>query len=279
VGSDSGGSTRIPAATCGVVGLKLTARSVPVDGYTGVNNSMSAPGALCRDAADARLLASVLLDRPLAAGSARELRVAVVGAPYGDVDPEVAAACASALDVSRWARTDVDLDVLGDATIAGLIRLIVDAGGGPPPLFVLDAADEMTRGLALYGSLFLARHVARSDRVRALVRRTLVDLFADHDVVAWPTLAGTAPPVADARLSLPSGPVPADIPNVHHNIVGNLAGVPGISVPVGFDGQGLPIGLELLAPWGSEATLLDAAEHLEMATGRAHVDAAPALAS
>jgi aspartyl-tRNA(Asn)/glutamyl-tRNA(Gln) amidotransferase subunit A len=61
-------------------------------------------------------------------------------------------------------------------------------------------------------------------------------------------------------------------------VVGNLTGQPGISIPVGFV-DGLPVGLQLLGPWGDEALLLAAAEHLEAATGREFVDAVPSIAT
>jgi Asp-tRNA(Asn)/Glu-tRNA(Gln) amidotransferase A subunit family amidase len=66
-------------------------------------------------------------------------------------------------------------------------------------------------------------------------------------------------------LALPSGPALPDGPNLRQAVIANLAGVPGISVPVGLHSGGLPIGLQLLAPWGHEAALLDAANHLSAA--------------
>ena len=80
-------------------------------------------------------------------------------------------------------------------------------------------------------------------------------------------------------VDLPSGRAPADLVNLRHASMANLCGVPGISVPVGLHPLGLPIGLQLLAPWGEEARLLQAAEHLEQATGRAYVDLVPPVAA
>ncbi len=65
---------------------------------------------------------------------------------------------------------------------------------------------------------------------------------------------------------------------MRQSTAGNLTGVPGISVPVAPHPSGLPVGLQLMAPWGAEDRLLDAAEHLEDATGRAFVDARPPTA-
>ena len=108
------------------------------------------------------------------------------------------------------------------------------------------------------------------DRVRAAVRRELAAAFADVDVVAWPTNPAPAPPLAAPVLTLPSGPAPPDGPNLRQAVIANLAGVPGISIPVGLHSSGLPIGLQLLAAWGEEAALLDAADHLSAAREQPH---------
>jgi Asp-tRNA(Asn)/Glu-tRNA(Gln) amidotransferase A subunit family amidase len=79
-------------------------------------------------------------------------------------------------------------------------------------------------------------------------------------------------------LALPSGPALPDAPNIRQAILANLAGVPGVSVPVGFHSSGLPIGLQLLAPWGHESRLLDGAERIEQASEGRWASAAPALA-
>lgn len=80
-------------------------------------------------------------------------------------------------------------------------------------------------------------------------------------------------------LQLPSGPALPDGSNIRQAILANLAGVPGISIPVGFHSNGLPIGLQLLAPWHEESRLLEAAERIEQATDRRWVSAAPPLAT
>jgi Asp-tRNA(Asn)/Glu-tRNA(Gln) amidotransferase A subunit family amidase len=88
-----------------------------------------------------------------------------------------------------------------------------------------------------------------------------------------------APRIDNTTVELPSGPSPADPVNVAQTGIGNLGGIPGISVPVGIHSSGLPMGLQLQASWGNEALLLDAAEHIERATQRQFVDAVPPLAA
>ena len=137
----------------------------------------------------------------------------------------------------------------------------------------------ITRALVQFGTLHPARRLIRADRVRAELRRAVARAFQSTELLAWPTNPAPAPPIAAPLVQLPSGPSLADAPNVRQAMLANLAGVPGISVPVGMHSSGLPIGLQLLAPWGHEARLLDAAEQLERATGRRWADATPPLVS
>ena len=273
VGSDSGGSTRLPAAYCGVVGLKVTYRSLPYDSYFGMGTTFSAPGAFGRDAGDARLVAEALLARPLTAEPVRELRVGVVRDPYwSDCQPEVVTVAEQALAATGWSVRDITIDHLELAGAALMIRLGAEAGC--PPALVLAALSPVTRAIMLANLLRPAPAVSRADRARAAIRRAVAVALDDVDVIAWPSVPAPAPPIANTFVEVPSGTMPADIVNMRQAVVGNVTGQPGISIPVGFV-NGLPIGLQLLGPWGEEARLFAAAQHVEDATDREFVDAIP----
>jgi len=275
--SDSAGSTRVPASYCGVVGLKVTYGSVPYDGYFGSSTTFSAPGVHARDGADARLLASALLDRPLHAQDASSLRVGVVRSPFwDDVDPEIANAGDEAVRDAGWSVVDLQLEHLDLVGAAVLGRLIAEATA--PPAEVMATLSRPTRALLLAGMLAPARFVPRADRVRAAVRSSLATAFRDVDLIAWPCAPTTAPPLSNPWINIPTGQSPADGPNMRQTAIANLTGIPGISLPVGLHSSAMPMGLQLLAPWGEESRLLDAAEHLERVTDRRHVSLTPPLA-
>jgi Asp-tRNA(Asn)/Glu-tRNA(Gln) amidotransferase A subunit family amidase len=280
VGTDGGGSVRLPAAYNGITGLKGTFGADDKDGYTHAHSSMGAGGPMCRDAADSRLLGSVLFGRELAAADASGLRVGLVRAPFWeDVDAEVDAACRAALAATGWATAEPELPCAEHAMTATVLRLTLE---GLPNLTEQDLAeaDPITRGLVKYELLLSADLVIRADRVRSELRRGMARAFAEHcDVLAWPTVAAAAPRIDNPVIELPSGPSAPDAANVRQAGIANLTGQPGINVPVGLHSSGLPIGLQLLAPWGREELLLDAAEHIERATDREWVDALPPVAT
>ena len=239
IGSDSGGSTRLPAGWCGVVGLKVTYRSLPYDGYAGANSTLSGPGAFGRDAADARLLLEALLARPLPSGDGGALRVGIVRTallgrhrPRGrgrlprrrsgtPASPRPRSICPSPSWPLRPARS------APARSSASRCR---------PPW-----CPSSTRSPGRWfstGRCSRPRRLVRADRVRARLRRSVADAFASCDLLAWPTNPAPAPPIEAPVLQLPSGPSLPDAPNVRQAILGNLAGVPGISVPAGLSGDG-----------------------------------------
>jgi Asp-tRNA(Asn)/Glu-tRNA(Gln) amidotransferase A subunit family amidase len=276
LGSDSGGSTRLPAAYCGVVGLKVTYRAIPYDGYFGRGTTFSAPGVFCRDAGDARFFAAAMLQRPLPRTDVSRLRVGIVTSPmWDDCDPATRAAVDATVDACGWERVELDVPSLPLATATTMVRLSSEVGTPAPD--VVDAISPVTRAVLLASLLRPVNAVAAADRVRAALRREVAAAFEMCDVIAWPASPAPAPLQDAPFVALPSGTTPVDVANVRQSGLANLCGVPGISIPAGFV-EGMPVGLQLLAPWGDEGCLLDAAEHVEEETGRRFVDQVPPIA-
>jgi aspartyl-tRNA(Asn)/glutamyl-tRNA(Gln) amidotransferase subunit A len=286
VGADGIGSIRYPAAYCGLTGLKPTFGRSAMQGHHVTSTTTIVSGPMCRDAADCRLLGGVLFGDELKAREAQGLRIGIVpGELWDDCDPEVSAACRQAAEAlceaSGGEMVEVDFAGREHVLIASILVGSTEGLAEATPQRIASLGDDVSlvaRALLRYRLLIPAAVISKSLRVRTLVRRSLAELFERVDVLAWPAVPAPAPPLENPTVSLPSGAYPADYANPRHGGLANLAGVPAISIPVGLTSEGLPIGLQLLAAWGSDELLLDAAEALERANGRQWVDAAPPLA-
>src|SRR3954453_17185628 len=287
VGADGVGSIRYPAAYCGLTGLKPTFGRSTMLGHHVPQTTTIVSGPLCRDADDCRLLGGVLFGEILGDGEAKGLRIGVVpGELWDDCEPSVREACREALDALRDATgsevEDVDFAGREHVLIASvLIGQTEDLANVTPERIEALGEDVsiIARALLRYRMLIPAVAISKAQQVRTLGRRSLDELFERVDVLAWPTVAAPAPRLDDTSVELPSAVYPADYVNPRQGGIANLAGVPGISVPVGLSPEGLPVALQLIAAWGRDELLLDAAEALERATERRWVDAAPAPAS
>jgi Asp-tRNA(Asn)/Glu-tRNA(Gln) amidotransferase A subunit family amidase len=283
IGADGLGSIRYPAAYCGLTGLKPTFGRSAMEGHHIPNTETIVSGPLCRDAADTRLLASVMFGEDLPAGEPTGVRIGVIRDPYwSDSAPGVREACESALDSLRG---QVDGEVIEvempdqDLILPAAVLVAQSEEAAHLTPSNLNALPQelglINRSVLKLRALVPGGLTARAFLARAQARRNLAELFERIDLLAWPTVPAVAPPLTDPVVELPSGPASADACNARQGVLANLTGVPGISVPVGLDG-GLPIGLQLLARWGDDALLLEAAEALERATDREFVELRPA---
>jgi Asp-tRNA(Asn)/Glu-tRNA(Gln) amidotransferase A subunit family amidase len=286
VGADGVGSIRYPAAYCGLTGLKPTFGRAAMDGHhMAAISTTIVSGPLCADAADTRLLGSVLFGERLSAGDASGLRIGIVrGAVTDDVAPAVQDACEEAIRaLCAEAGGEVIEVELADLEAAGLATVLIAnteglSGLRPSKLNALDPElSPIGRGLLKYRMLLPAAAAVKAQRVRTLMRQRVATAFTDVDVIAWPTVPAVAPPLQAPLVELPSGTLTADQANVRGAALANLTGIPAISVPVGLS-DGLPIALQLQAAWGRDELLLDAAEALERANERRWVDSLPPMA-
>jgi len=288
VGADGLGSVRFPAAYCGLTGLKPTfGRSAMEGHHMAPITTLIVSGPLCADAADCRLLGSVLFGEELAGGDAAGLRIGVVRDTVSeDVAPEVKTACEEAIEVLRAETggtvTEISLPDLEAATLAAILIINSESMSGtrPEQLNRLDPElSPIARGTLKYRMLLPAAATTQAALLRTLMRRRLAAIFADVDVIAWPTIPAPAPPLDSPMVELPSGTHTADQANVRGAALANLTGIPSISMPVGLSDEGLPVALQLQGAWGRDELLLDATEALERANGRHWVEALPPLAA
>jgi aspartyl-tRNA(Asn)/glutamyl-tRNA(Gln) amidotransferase subunit A len=285
IGTDTGGSVRLPAAWCGLVGLKTTIGRISTYGVLPLAATLDTPGPMTRDVEDAALLLAVLQgtdprDRrtrgvvdidpvaPLKRG-VRGCRVAVMPRRERQgVDPEILARFDASLDVlSNLGAEVVQLDALplSFAEFAERTGTIISAEGYSVVGDLCDQADvpldEDVRPRILAGKRLSARQyldaLAEIDRVQSQFAAAL-DAF---DVLATPTVATPAVPLDQVdQTSTPAAFTRA----------ANLLERCALTVPNGFTGDGLPSGLQLIGRPYDEGTVLRMGWAYEQATDWHH---------
>ncbi len=269
LGTDAGGSTRRPPAHTGLCGLKPTQDLIPYGpGFDEPVWGISVVCPIARDMGDLALAMSVLGE--IEPGTAPPLALAV-SADLGTgqaLDAEVArnfSAVCNALASNGVTLTKAEIDWGGlkghdiqPLQYAGLAQLYGQVWEETPALFDPAIGDQIEKGFALTGVEVAAAHQA-SHRMRTTLRAAL----DRYGFIATPTTPCAAWP---AELNAPAtiGGEPA-LPRDHAAFTPqiNHAGVPALSIPCGTNGNGLPLGLQLIAPAGKDAELIDLARWLE----------------
>jgi amidase len=255
LGTDTGGSVRIPAACCGVVGLKTTWGRVPVEGVYPLAPSLDTVGPLGADVA-AIELGMRLIEPGFAAGSC-EPRVARIR-PDTDpaVDPATEAAIDAALAAAGIAATPVAGLDFAAANAAASLLIDVEAYRVNeylmPDLARLSSYNQRNLPEA---AAVTASQQAAANRTRDAVREWFAGLLARYPFLVWPTLAGAPPLIGERpRISLTMLTMPA-----------NLAGLPALALPVPGGPAGLPASLQLIGPPRGEEQLVALGHLIEAA--------------
>ena len=285
-GSDMGGSVRIPAAWCGIVGLKPGLGRIPMDSLPGLFDLMSHHGPLARTIDDASLFLRVTqgpddadilsvpcpldLDSPVPA-SVEGLRLALsIDLGLWAVDPAVESAvraAAAALAAAGAVVEEVEVDVRRSdeeawvdlwgvfmATYYGHLVEQYAAKMDPDVLNLIERGNKLT-----------AVHVKRLELARSALWRRFAAVFASHDALLCPTMSKGPSPAAKAER--PKDP-PAD--GRYHaadmtGVFNLIAPCPALSVPCGWDKDALPIGLQVVGRRWREDTVLRIGRAVEVA--------------
>jgi amidase len=269
-GNDGMGSVRIPAACCGLVGIKPGRDVVPSDICNGSWFGMAENGALATTVEDAALLLSVLADRPelAAVEQPAALRIAVstrVPMLFTPLDKHRAAAARQTGELLRSAgHTVVEAHPPYGQTLAMSEIVRWTAGTELDARLLPDRSklEPRIRRHARAGRAALALGLPRESGRRKWQERA-ARFFRAHDVLITPALA--QPPIAAQAWSQRSWLVNllANARYAPFAAPWNLAGWPAMSVPAGLDPAGLPVGVQLVAPPGGEARLLSVAAQLQ----------------
>ena len=267
-GSDTGGSVRIPAAHCGVVGFKPTYGRLDLTGVIPLAWSLDHAGPLARSVVDAALLVD-----PTARveGRLSGVRLGAARSFWAETcDGQIAAAVQSALACCAEQGAEVVEVDLGleptDVIATGYLITMAEAaayhgrGRGEPRPYGREFGLVLETGRRLPATAYVA-----AQRARRCVGEAMERASARCDVVVMPTVGVLADP-------LPEGPRPLGMrinrkPAPIYTWLVNLFGGPAVSVPCGFSAEGLPMGVQFIGRTGDDARVLAAAAGYEAASG------------
>jgi Asp-tRNA(Asn)/Glu-tRNA(Gln) amidotransferase A subunit family amidase len=297
IGTDTGGSIRVPAALCGLFGLRPTLKRWPQQGIVPIASTRDTAGPLARSVDDLRLLDGIVTGETEAPEiDLSGLRLGVPREYYWEnLEGSVAAACEDALRVLRaLGVTLVDMDLPGlaeaDQAVSFVVALHEPRIDIPAYLreigsdITLEQIVEQTASPDVRATMMSlmneetripdAAYAAAIATHRPRLIEIFADCFADQrlDATIFPTTPLTARPIGeDETVELDGSRVPTFLTYIRNTDPASNAGIPGVTLPVGLSPAGLPIGLALDGPAGSDRRLLAIAARLA-----AHFTALPA---
>jgi aspartyl-tRNA(Asn)/glutamyl-tRNA(Gln) amidotransferase subunit A len=284
MGTDTGGSIRIPAAFCGTVGLKPTYGRVSRHGVLPLGYSLDHMGPLTRNVRDAAVVLNAIAGPdpedptssrrgvsdyvPAEGCSIRGLRI---GFPenffFERLDPDVESAVRGAIARAESLGASVRPVKLPDIgalnAVARMVLLAEASAVASPVLERRELFGPDVLALLDQGRLVPAVDYINAQRLRRRMRREFQALWSEVDCLFAPTTPNTAPKIGDATVRL--GGADEDVRLATTRLVRgiNALGYPALSIPCGLSGPGLPIGLQIIGPPFEEARILRAGAALE----------------
>lgn len=290
IGTDSGGSIRIPAACCGVVGLNPTVGAVPGTDINSFVYSIASTGPITSNVADARHLFRCIKGshpsdpltmgpRPSPRSHTEPYRVGILREVVEtNLDPEVRQAWTRTIDAltaEGFITVDVSLPDMVHVSIEGPRVLgiaestarIEDTFAAHPEMRVPDNIEQIYERARALPSTEVARTYALSQRFSADVNT----MFGEVDVLVLPTLPGRVPAADDPfnEVDVIVGGVTEQRVRLLTRLVNpwNFSRVPAGTLPVARDSDGGPISMQVVGPWFSEDLVLDVMEQIETLSG------------
>src|SRR5581483_4391494 len=256
IGTDTGGSIRIPAAACGIVGLKPTIGEVSTEGVVPLSRTFDHVGPLTQCVTDAFLVHHALLGDHIALPPApmplHGVRVAIPRRYFCDVlDADVRARFEAAVERLRSAGVHVDDIEIRHADLISTIYLHISLPDAAAyHASTLDAMPERyTPNVRV--RLEMGRYILAEDYVRALagrdaLRREVDAALTQHDALVLPTLPIPAPTIGATTVDVAGRPEAVRAMMLRLTQPFNVTGHPAISIPAGTTASGMPVGVQLV---------------------------------
>jgi aspartyl-tRNA(Asn)/glutamyl-tRNA(Gln) amidotransferase subunit A len=280
VGTDTGGSIRIPAAACGIVGLKPEWGELTDEGVVPLARQFDHLGPMTRTVADAWLMYDVLRGAGPGTGFTPrtiDLRQLTLGVPEGflfeRLDEEVERSVRTAIERLQRAGTRTQATSLPHAAQTPSVYLAIQlADASAYHLSTLEATPELytppVRARLELGRYVMAEDYSRAQALRARLRHGVDHALASVHALVLPALAIPAPPIGAATVPVRGGQDPVRAAMLRCTQLFNMTGHPAISLPCGVTREGLPVGLQLVGRRGGTAALLACAMAVEAELGR-----------
>ena len=288
MGSDSGGSVRIPASLCGIVGLKTTYGLLSRHGLMGLSPTMDHHGPMTRTVEDCATMLGVLAGhdpkdpwsskRPVPdytkalTGDVKNIRIGVVKEYFeSPVDPEVNQAVHKALQVFEdmgATVVEVSWPMFHYSHTISTAILLADTAGSLGGLVSRHGPkiENLVRARVESGSFVPIAKYLKAQHGRSLLNRQSYDLLEQVDILAGPTVPVAAPRIGEEKVQVGDTQLSTVPALLQYTRAHNLTGLPAISIPCGMTTTGLPIGMQLSGRAYDEQTVLRVAHAYEQAT-------------
>jgi aspartyl-tRNA(Asn)/glutamyl-tRNA(Gln) amidotransferase subunit A len=278
IGTDTGGSIRIPAAACGLVGLKAGYGEISCEGVVPLSLSLDHAGPLTRTVADAALVYGVLTGRSAtdaeSVSSVRGRRFAVLGGYFVErLEPGVRAAFESACAALEDAGAVLEeIAIAHTEDIVPTYLAIVFAEAAVFHARTLESTPDLySPGVRMRleaGRYVLAEDYLRALRGREVLRAAVDGALGGVDALLTPTLPIEAPLIGATEMDIDGTPEPVRNLMLRCTQPFNLTGHPAITVPCGFGSAGMPCGLQFIGRRDATPELLQVAQACEAHIGR-----------
>jgi len=288
IGSETAGSIRLPAAWCGVVGLKPTYGRVSRYGVIAMGSSLDSPGPLTRSVADAALLLQVIAGHDhfdattsseavpnyLKSSPPRKLTIGISDDYFEGVDKRVVEQFWRAIKVlEKFGHKTRKIKLINPRYSISIYTILQRAEvssnlcrfdgirfGLPRRAFSEQAKRRMMLGAFALSSGYYDAYYLKAQKARTLILNNFKEEFKNVDLIAAPTTPTPALKIGESRDNPMFGEIMDQLVEAS-----SIAGLPGINLPVGMS-NGLPIGIQLMGPWFAEKTLIDISEQFEQET-------------